>query len=335
MAFQTGTSTSIENLLTQLSTFLQANGWTQTFFNTITLDVGSIGFSKNGIFVSFQYTEATDGGAMAIYQATAADASPTTEPWTATGDSGNGVRNNTLSQFDTQRCCNQFGGPHTAFFFFENDASPAYVHIVVEVDAGRYRHFGFGEILKIGDWSGGEYCYGHFWSQPTSQIDNPAVSQHTFGMDASATGQTLAATMRVDGYPGEPDPATVWANIVNNTAITNDTAGNPRWIAVGGWRHSREYAAFSGFEFTLATAYKPLFPIPFELWDPSGTPDLGRRVGFQADVRMCNIANLEPGQIISIAGEDWYFFPWVRKQFLQNNTEESWNGGIAYRRENA
>ena len=94
MAFQTGTSTSIENLLTQLSTFLQANGWTETFFNTITADIGSIGFSKNGIFVSMQYTEATDGGTMALYQATAADPSPTTDPWTATGDSGNGRRDN-------------------------------------------------------------------------------------------------------------------------------------------------------------------------------------------------------------------------------------------------
>ncbi len=71
MAFQTGTSTSMENLLTQLSMFLQANGWTETFFNTITADVGSIGFSKNGIFVSMQYTEATDNGTMAIYQALA------------------------------------------------------------------------------------------------------------------------------------------------------------------------------------------------------------------------------------------------------------------------
>jgi hypothetical protein len=45
-------------------------------------------------------------------------------------------------------------------------------------------------------------------------------------------------------------------------------------------------------------------------------------------------ANIDPGQIINIAGDDWYFFPWIRKQFLQNDTEESWNAGVAYRREN-
>ena len=334
MAFQTGTSTSIENLLTQLSTFLVANGWTETFFNTITLDVGSIGFSKNGIFVSMQYTEATDNGAMGIYQATAADASPTTNPWTATGDSGNGEQSNTLTQIDTERCINQAGGPHTAFFFFENDASPAYIHVVVEVDAGRYRHFGFGEIDKIGDWTGGEYCYGHFWDQANNRIDIPSASQHMFGIDSFGTTVALGATMRVDGYPGEPDPTTLWANMQNSTP-GNDTAGNPRWRGAGGWRSSREFSSFGGFEISLASAYKPLFPIPFELNDTGPAPDLASRVGYQADVRMCNIANIEPGQVIAIAGEDWYFFPWVRKQFLSNNTEESWNAGIAYRRENA
>ncbi len=335
MAFQTGTSTSIENLLTQLSTFLQANGWTETFFNTITADIGSIGFSKNGIFVSMQYTEATDGGTMALYQATAADPSPTTDPWTATGDSGNGRRDNVPAFMDAGRCVNIFAGPHTAFFFFENDSGPAYINVVVEVDAGRYRHFGFGEIIKIGDWSGGEYCYGHFWDQGTSRIDVPSSSIHAFGMDASNFSTLLPATLRVSGYPGEPDPATEWANLAQILSPGNDTAGNPRWAGTGGWRHSREFSGFSGFEISLATAYKPLFPIPVEIADLSPAPDLQRRLGFQADVRMCNIANIDPGQIISIAGEDWYFFPWVRKQFLEINTEESWNAGIAYRRENA
>ncbi len=45
MAFQTGTSTSIENLMQQLSTFLQLHGWTEDF--AVTGDPGTIAFSKN------------------------------------------------------------------------------------------------------------------------------------------------------------------------------------------------------------------------------------------------------------------------------------------------
>lgn len=333
MAFLTGTSTSIENLLQQLSTFLQANGWVEEFANTG--DPGTIGFSKNSIFVSMQYTEATDGGTMAMYQATAADPSPTTEPWTATGDSGNGNASTSASTLDNERCVNIFAGPHTGFFFFENDSGPAYVNVVVEVDAGRYRHFGFGEIDKIGDWSGGEYCYGFRWDQSTSnRIDNPASGFHNFGLDAISFLANVGATMRVSGYPGEPNVATEWAQLAD-TGSGNDTAGVARWRAYGGWRNSREFSAWHGFRISLASAFKPLVPCPVELIDVTTAPDLARRVGFQADVRMVNIGNIEPGQIITISGDDWYFFPWVRKQFLENDTEESWNAGVAYRRENA
>lgn len=333
MAFQTGTSTSIENLLQQLSTFLQANGWTEEFANTG--DPGTIGFSKNSIFVSMQYTEATDGGTMAMYQAGAADPSPTTEPWTATDDSGSGEDSTTPSAFDNERCVNVFAGPHTGFFFFENDSGPAYIHVVVEVDAGRYRHFGFGEVDKIGDWSGGEYCYGHRWDQSTSnRIDQPSSGFHNIGMDSVTFVGNSSATMRVSGYPGEPNVATEWA-IMGDTGGGLDTAGVARWRAFGGWRASREFSMWHGFRISLASAFKPLVPCPIELIDIVPAPDLARRVGFQADVRMANIGNIEPGQIISISGDDWYFFPWVRKQFLENDTEESWNAGVAYRRENA
>jgi len=333
MAFQTGASTSIENLMQTLSTFLQANGWTQDFATTG--DPGRIAFSKNNVFVAFQYTEATDGGTLAIYQSTSNDNS--TSVWLSTGDSGNGVASATASLFDTQRCVNQFAGPHSNYWFFENDANPAYCHVVVEVDAGRFRHFGFGEIDKIGDWVGGEYAYGHVWSQVTTFIDDAISQFHYLGLDGCgmSLGEGYGATMRVEGHPGEPDPATIWANLMYITTPQPDRAGNPRWPALCGWRSGREWSTFCGYRISEAVAYKPLVPIAVELVNFSGTPDAVYRAGYQPDVRMCNIGNLNPAQIISIAGDQWYFFPWVRKQNLNNDTEESMNGGVAYKRVNA
>ncbi len=334
MAFQTGSSTSIENLMVQLSTFLQANGWTQDFFTTG--DGGVIGYSKNGVFVCFKWAESADGGTLAVYQNTSNDNS--TSLWLATGDSGSGVASNTLTSLDTGRCVNQFAGPHTGYWFFENDSNPAYCHVVVEVDAGRFRHFGFGETDKIGSWTGGEYCYGNYWGQSNPLIDNPASTGHDFGLDAS-NGQTtlFRATVRIDGYTGEPSAATVWGICGSGSAGAGgtDRAGNPRYQMSGGWRQSREFQHIHGFPLSLLNAYKPMAPIPFEVLNFSITPDQARRVGYQADVRMVNIASLTPGQIINIAGDNWYFFPWTKKQFLQNNTEESWNAGIAYKRVDA
>lgn len=330
MAFQTGTATTIQDLLQQLSTFLQANGWTENYANVG--DPGTIAFSKNSVFVSFQYSETGSGtGTMAMYQATAADASPTTDPWTSTGDSGSGRRDNIINNFDNARCVNVFAGPHTSYFFFENNASPAYCHVVVEVDPGRYRHFGFGEIIKIGDWIGGEYCYGHFWGQAVADIDNVFDTVHVVGLDAIAVGNAFYGTMRVDGFPNEPDPLTIWAAFGAQSA-GNDTAGNPRWRTLGPWRNGRLLNQVAFFRISPATAYSPLVPMAIELFNPVPAPDQVYRVGFQADVRHCNIGNIEPGQIINIAGDSWYFFPLTKKQNLQNDTEESKNAGVAYRR---
>lgn len=333
MAFQTGTSTSIENLLQTLSTFLVANGWTQDFATTG--DPGRIGFSKNSVFVAFQYTEATDNGVMAMYQSTSNDDG--TSVWLSTGDSGNGVASAVASTFDTQRCVNEFAGPHSNYWFFENDSSPAYCHVVVEVDAGRFRHFGFGEIDKIGDWTGGEYAYGHYWSQVTTFIDDPKASGHHIGLDAIGIGgsQNYPATMRIDGHTGEPSAATIWASLRMDSTPGNDRAGNARWSALAGWRSGREFNTVCGIRISQAVAYKPLVPIAMDVVNFGSVPDAVYRVGYQADVRMVNIGNLDPGQIINIAGDNWYFFPWVRKQFLLNNTEESWNAGVAYKRVNA
>lgn len=333
MAFQTGTSTSIENLLQTLSTFLVANGWTEDFATTG--DPGRIGFSKNGIFVAMQYTEASDNGVMAMYQSTSNDDSSSV--WLSTGDSGNGAASLTALLFDSSRCVNEFAGPHSNYWFFEQDSNPAYIHVVVEVDAGRFRHFGFGEIDKIGDWVGGEYCYGDYWAQVTTQIDDPKSAAHHIGLDGGGSGgaETYPATMRIDGHTGEPSAATIWANLRMDTTPGNDRAGNARWSALAGWRAGREWQTFAGYRISQATAYTPLVPIPVEVINFAPVPDSVYRVGYQADVRMANIGNLDPGQIISIAGDQWYFFPWVRKQFLENNTEESWNAGVVYKRVNA
>lgn len=330
MAFQTGTSSSIENLLTQLSTFAQANGWTQAYYNAG--NNGTLGLNKNNVHVAFRWEETIAGGTMILYQSTASDPSPTTQPWTATGNSGFGYTGTTATSYPSQRCVNIFAGPHTGYYFFEKDSSPAYINVIVEVDAGRYRHFGFGELEKVGTWAGGEYCYGHYWEQSTTQgIDIPGSQYHDLGLDGGAGVTTGGhATLRVSDDIPEFGVGAKWAP-VRALAWGNDPDGDPYGSAIGGWRSGPLVQGFTNYRISQNTAYTPLIPIPVWSFFDSN-PDIWRLLGYQADVRMCNIATIDPGQVINIAGENWYFFPWVRKQYLENNTEESWNAGVAYRR---
>lgn len=329
MAYQTGTSLTIEDLMQQLSTFLQANGWTEDFATTG--DPGRIAYSKNNIFVAFQYTEATDGGTLACYQSLSNDDS--VNVFDSTGDSGAGVRSTSPSAFDTGRSCNLIAGPHAAYHFFEQDSGPAYCHIVLEVDTNRFRHFGFGELEKIGDWTGGEYCYGHFWAQAISQIDSPINAGHAFLLDGnSGVSINGKATIHVED---QPESGTIWGAVGGRQPfpMSNDPAGNPRLPVIGGSRGGIVAPVMSQFRSSQLTAFKPLLPQPVLVADTTGSPDTYRLLGTHPDSRIINIANLDPGEIFLVAGESWFAFPWVRKQFLQNNTEESWNGGVAYRQE--
>ncbi len=335
MAFQTGTSSSIENLMTQLSTFLQLHGWTEDYFNTG--DPGQIAFSKNQMFVSFQFSESANAGlgAMAIYQARANDTVDTTMPWLSTGDSGSGAASINEDTWQGALSCNNFAGPHTNFWFFENDSAPAYIHVIVEVDAGRYRHFGFGEIDKIGDWVGGEYIYGVNISGSGiggSQPDQPTSVFNSYGLDSagSQSGSDMSATMRIEDFAGEPSVNTIWGEFWR--AAGNDRAGNPRYDLRGGHRYSPEFGAIYWIRLSAFNAFKPMAPISVLAQDLTGAPDSYRKLGFIADQRCANIANITPAQIITIGGDQWYFFPMVRKQRLQQATDETFNWGVAYRR---
>ena len=331
MAYQTGTSTTIEDLMQQLSTFLVANGWTEDFATTG--DPGLIAFSKNTIFVAFQYTEATDGGTLAIYQNLSNDDS--TNVWLSTGDSGVGNATAAANAFDNGRSLAIIAGPHTAYHFFEQDANPAYIHVVLEVDAGRYRHMGWGELEKIGDWVGGEYCYGQFVNQNATVIDNPNSGSNQTGLDGTAQlGQNFSPTMHVRDQP-EQAAADRWSVIgtSGNFPAGQDRAGNDRLHSIGSTRGGMTSSVMSQFRMSQLTAFKPLIPIPIVVADNTGTPNTARLLGTQPDVRVINMASLEPGETFTVAGETWFAFPWVKKQFLKNDTEESWNAGFAYRQE--
>ena len=332
MAFQTASSSSIDNLMAQLNTFLVANGWTQDHFTAG--DPGRAGWNKNGMFVAFQWTDATDGGVLAVYQNKSNDDAASV--WLSTGDDGQGENSTTASLFDTGRHVNQFAGPHTAYWFFEQDANPAYVHIVVEVDAGRFRHFGFGEIEKIGDWIGGDYIYGHFWDQNTSRIDDPDSGFHAFGPDNGSFQTLFQATMSIEGFP-EQGVSDEWGRFGggDNFPAGTDRAGNDRMPLLGSWRGGMAYAAFSMLRLSVLSAFKPMAPLVYLTRDTAPVPDVMRLLGTHPDIRGVNMANLDPGETFTVAGETWFVFPWVRKQFLLNDTEESWNGGLAYRQETA
>lgn len=333
MAFQTGTTgiSSIENLIQTLSTFL--TGLTGPAWVEDELDTGNdrATFHSGTLFVSFRWGDTPDEY-MGVYQSTGFTAA--TAPHSQPGDSGNGSTSQAGLSTTTFRSVDFNGaGPFTRYYFYASETAPFYCHVVVESSGGVYQHFGFGFIDKFGTWTGGEYVYGGRWDQGTADIDNPKSNDHALGFDFVNSGSTRGATMRAPNFDGL-DGSQVWLNDVNNVVSPgNDRAGNPRYMMTGsGWRGGGLAWVLGWLRASTLSGFKPLQAIEVFCMVNDTPDDSAYYLGTQPDVRSINIGNLNPADEITIGGDTWQVFPTKRKQFLQINTEESWNQGIAFKK---
>lgn len=333
MAFETGTANSQEDLVSKIFTFLTSNGWTQDEFTSQGASAGDTGqasIHRGDVYVHFRWF-GSDLDNIAMYQSTGYTA--LNDPWDHPNDSGNGTTS--ASSLSTQRRVEGIGnGPFTKYWFFEDDTTAPYFYCVLEYSPGLFRHFGFGNIEKIGTWTGGEFCAGHSWPSPSS----PTGSSNTLLMDGlhtstSASNELEPATIRIgSGFPNQG--ASIWANVGNGTStwVSTDRAGNTRSKVVGGMRASFMLKAHGGVASSPLNGYTSLIPIPIFYEDFDPTDNVWVPLGYMIDCRHINIKNYSAGEEVSVGSDTWVLFPIVRKRFLNDGQEESRNGGIAYRK---
>lgn len=329
MAFQTGTASSMDNLFSTLMTFATANGWTQDQQDS---SAGSMALHKNSVYVSFRYDPAAENN-ISIHQALGYTGG--NEPGNHPDDSGNGYNSNsshTDNLLDNERCSNDMtNGPYPNYWFFENDASPAYLHVVVEITADVYRHFGFGEMDKVGTWTGGEYCYGHFQAG-NSPITTLTSCHMDGGFGDTDTGDfRKASTIHLEGLPAQ-DGSSKWGQVWGRTgqAIPDDTAGNPKVQCFGGFR-SGPIARHFGVMKPAGTQTGSVPMYPFGMWYRDTTNEHVYFLGWIEDVRGVNIGNFAPAQEVVIGSDTWVFFPMAQKT-TDNVVNRTYNSGIAYKK---
>lgn len=335
MAFQTGSATSQENLIGILATFAVAQGWTQDELDNTN---NRASLHKGNIYVHFRWSGTEGGGANNIAMYQSLGFTPGNNPDGHPDDSGNGVNGTVLS---SERRVSGIGdGPFTNYWFFQN-TSPDYIYVVLEFSPGLFRHFGFGMIDKVGDWTGGEWVAGHVWLLNGVADDAPDANQHTLLMDGvhgNTTGTTELepATIHIEGLPNQF--ASKWGNVGgghDQGASWNgvDGGGNARSPVIGGFRGGFAVRRFGKSAANPLNGFVPLIPCPIVYIDktPAGDDEL-YLLGWMPDVRHIQMKHFTPAQIVTIGSDDWYIFPGVRKQFLLNNTQESWNMGIAYKK---
>lgn len=328
MAYQTGSATDMDDLLGKLSTFAQANGWTEDEFSTVN---GTLALDKGNVYVSFRYDPTTPLH-LSVHQALGYTGG--NEPGNHPNDSGNGY-NDTSSHantvLDNERCVRDLGdGPFPSYSFFENDSSPAYIHIVVEKTTDVFRHFGFGELETIGDnWTGGEYAYGH-WQESNSPINalNSALLDGLF--QNSGDSARRAATIHVESLPGE-GASSKWGQVWGATNLTppDDTATEAKVGIQGGFRGGPVARALGIYQAGSQSGLVPMYPIWLIYRNTSNSRLYF--LGTMPDVRGVNIKNFAAKEEITIGSDVWVFFPLAQKT-SSPVTDRTYNSGVAYKK---
>lgn len=341
MAYQLITAPSNqEAVMSALSTFAQANGWTEEHYTAAVVGVsrGVMTLSRGTVFVSFRW-EGTDRNNIAMYHSLGFTLAQAATPWNHPDDSGDGTTS--TSSLTSQRRVDEIGsGPYTSLHMFASatDAlttnSAPHIYCVLEISPFVYRHFAFGIIDKFGDgWTGGEFCAGHLTVSTTS-INSTSVSVLLDGRtsrSSTGTDSRSNAALHCEGLPGQ-DVSSKWGRVSTSTSSTGNTdrAGNPRVFVIGGCRRSLWSDVFNALVPSTLGEYQPLSPMPvFYRRDTSGNNRRHYYLGAMPNARMIQMRNFEPGDRFTVGSVEYMVFPVSQKAVVGVNGA-SGNMGIAY-----
>lgn len=332
MSYINEQTTSLADLVSKLNTFLTGTpGWTQ---DEHTPASGKWAIHKSTVYVSFRW-DTSSPNHLGVYHALGYTGG--NDPGNHPNDSGNGAISGTDSVIDDQRNV-EIGNSPIQYWCFEDDT---YAHVVVETADSYFTHFGFGILDKLGDWTGGEYAYGHkkYHAQVPVAIRGAAsVLLDGLCKDNDPSGQTdrelFAATVHAEGLPNEGG-SSKWAVHMGDQAsgdLGTDRATNARIHFCGGFRGGPIARPFGWFNANSEKALVPMYPIGSFYWDR--TDDSARFMGWAKDVRGVNMRYFVGGQELTVGSDTWTVFPtWFKATgpFGTTLNTSAWQG-IAYKK---
>ena len=343
MAYQTGSATDTTDLMSKLSTFAQANGFTEDYYSGANRFL-SLSRPALNLYVSFQWDLSNF---IAMYQALGYSGGQAETPWNQANDSGNGSNDFGTYPERGRQVSNIGAGPFTAYHFFAHD-DPYNIFAVLEFSPGLYRHFGFGYLNKTGTWTGGAWCAGHLWHTGGSSAFNaysvPTSPAHTVLMDNLLTQQATyygtinndsGGTLHVEGLPNQP-AAGKWGHAISNGVadadIGTDRASNARIRIGGGCRGGPALVQFGRYLPNLANGFIPIIPMEMFYNDGQTSVDGWYPLGVMHNVGHIHLHGIDAAQELTVGADTWVAFPMVRKSDIGGINQESENAGIIYKK---
>ena len=318
MAYETGVSTSLNDLQDKIRIFALAQGFTQNEFTVVDSTTKRLYLQKN----------TSNGGGLTFYFGIEAfvNAAATSTELRIRGAIGHtpGAALGLQPGAPSQSAIMDFvgNGPFVAYHLFSNAAGD-YVHCVLEYSAGFFSHLVFGQLDKYGVYAGGHYC--------------DAVNVGTNVFDRSHYKASTSRTLFDNTGVSSASKGQVSANLELNVwrMFEGSTGGTTTFDAYGNGRSGLTSRLMDGSQPNTLNLATPFIPI-YVFTDIGGTNSGNRTpLGVVKDLRLVWLQSFSVGQEVTLGPDTWKVFPITRRSNQANTSDQlpnSWQLGYAYRK---
>lgn len=232
--------------------------------------------------------------------------------------------------------------PFVSYDFF---GTKDYLHVVVEIKPGQFRHFGIGKLQKSADFQGGEYAFGTWISAGKGKSEGVDY-ENRYGMSSGYYRYDREGVLRADNFG--ITPKSPWYLHCGNTSNTHtdatyysaDEIGKVfyalgRAIMPNSYSHIERHPERYLLDYSRSTLGDTLLPAPNSLW-ARAKDNTFVRMGILPDRYECNMRGISPRSILTINGERWMIIPSAGYN-AYNSTRKTTNPsntgfqGVAYR----
>ena len=305
MAYSTGTATEVVDLVDKIRAFALAQGWTIDEWSTPELHLSNSGY---------YFTLKGDTGA-----GTTNNPGPHLRGYGCTSyDSGSDWANQPGKSAEVH--ANKMPGSFAAYHLFAPNSGTKYVHCVIEISSGIYKHFGFGGLATFGSVTGGgAYMYSQAYHYEVPGYQNqPFSTYHSVPFDCLAVSGSSPTQVRADIDAKSPGWFTFDADQGGQVRGFGPVrAGEAGAFGLSNYQHM-------AYQLNLRTPntfneLTPLIPMPVfverasSLWSP---------VGYVQDMRYVNMESIVAGDTLTIGSESWMVFPLHQRTTVWNQGTE-------------
>jgi hypothetical protein len=305
MSYQLTNATNVEDLIDKIATFAVTAGWTERRNDLVSTN-RTVTLQKSGANIHL-YNTSTD-----LLRVNA-----------SVGYDGGLAANAQPDQAVSNVASNVGTGPFPNVFLFADNSPAEYVHAVIEIASGIFRMLSFGELEKIGAYTGGTFFDASAFSTSTSENDMSDNVHHRLfdnGTGHSNSWGGGGVHCDVDGNTNYFAPFRRVAD------FATPCASGGFWAALSapadlGYRNREFY--FKSVNSMSGTT--PLAPVLIRVERTDGYwSDIGTVPG----IRFLNMSRFTPSDEFSIGADTWKVFPWLRKGNLSSS--ESYSQDLAF-----